>query len=67
MWTQLFASNFGVSGFNVIVLRALHGFQYLEPHIRPWSSKVLAAIHEPLESADKQNDTESDDTVVCES
>ena len=64
--TGLFASNFRMSGFDVIWFRALHGLQHLEAHVRPGSSEILASIYEPLEGADEEDDAECNDAVVCQ-
>lgn len=64
--TGLFASNFRMSGFGVILFCALHGLQNLEAYVRPGSSEILPSIYEPLEGADEEDDAECNDAVVCQ-
>lgn len=47
-----------------ILFLTLHSLQDLESHVGSWPSEVLTAIYKPLESTDKQDYPESNDTII---
>jgi hypothetical protein len=66
-WADLgLASDLGMPGFQVIftVFPTLHSFQYFQSHVCTRSREVLPTVYDPLDCADEENDTESDDTIV---
>ena len=49
------------------LLVTLHRLQNFKTHVCSGTSKVLSTVDEPLECADKQDDAESYDAVICQS
>jgi hypothetical protein len=43
---------------------ALHSFQYFKSHVCARTRKVLPSVYDPLDGADKEDDTKSDDAIV---
>jgi len=67
MRSQLLAAHLDMSRLWRVRLMTLHSLQDFQTNIHSRAREVLPPIDEPLESADEQDDAESDDTVIFES
>lgn len=61
---MIFPSNLDMPVLCARLLVAFHRLQDLEAHICSRTSKVLASINKPLESAYEQNNAKGDNAVV---
>lgn len=64
MRIRLIISGFQGPWFHAILLMTPYSFENLKSHIRPWSFKVVASVHKPLECTDEKDDAECDNTVI---